>query len=117
MRKTKDQKELQDIFALATDARDAAYSLFSRRLDTQRNVESFIGLIESFNLLKAACEILQTAVDRATETKSSNQYSVCLEIAIRNGSAIVIQNSEKLTKPEKLGIVLQFPTKPTNESL
>jgi len=42
MRKTKDQKDLQNILDETAVACDHAYSLFSRRLDTCRNVDSFI---------------------------------------------------------------------------
>ena len=114
MRKTKDQKELHDVLALAIEARDAAYSLFSRRLDTQRNVESFIGLRDAFNLLKDACEVLQTALDQATEVKSSDQNSVIDEIFVRSGRATVVRDSKEFSTPAKLAVVLQLPKNDRN---
>lgn len=109
MRKTKDQRELQDILALATDAMDEAYSLFSRRLDTQRNVESFIGLKDAFNLMKSACDVLQAAIDQATETRSSDQNSVMDEIMVRSGRMTIARDADELGATKKPGTVLPFP--------
>jgi hypothetical protein len=109
MKATKDQKDLNEVLAFATEARDEAYSLFSRRLDTQRNVESFIGLRDAFMLLKDACDTLQKAALGATETKSSNKLSVANEIMVRSGRATVVQDCENISTSKKLAIVLPFP--------
>ncbi len=85
MRKTKDQKDLSEVLVSAQNARDAAHSLFGRRLDTRRNVGSFIALCEAFNRLKDACDVIEKAIEQATETKSSDQNSVSLEIMVRKG--------------------------------
>jgi len=52
MRRTKDQRDLEEVLATAREARDIAYKLFGRRLDTQRNVNSFILLRDSFVQVK-----------------------------------------------------------------
>lgn len=90
MRRTKDQKELHEILMLANEARDNAYSLFSRRLDTRRNVDSFILLGNAFNLLKQACNALQEAESKAIETKATAQVGVLDEIMIRTGRAKIV---------------------------
>lgn len=113
MRKTKDQRELSAILAQAITARDSAYSLFSRRLDTQQNVESFIGLRDALVLLRQACEVLESAVDEAIEDKSSQQNSVMDEIMGRSGKAVIVQDDEyqKSSNPKGPALILDFPKK------
>jgi hypothetical protein len=91
MKTTKDQRDLTKVLELAIEARDAAYALFSKRLDTQRNVDSFIGLRDAFNALKTACEILESSVVQATAVKAADQYSLMTEIMVRSGRATVIE--------------------------
>lgn len=114
MRKTKDQKDLQAVLKAATDARDAAYSLFSRRLDTRRNLDSFIALRDAFNSLKMACAQLQQSVDLATEAKSSDQNTVMEEIMVRSGRMIIVDEPEKAGDPTSQAgpaTILDFPKK------
>jgi methyl-accepting chemotaxis protein len=107
---TRDQRQLREILMLAEEARDAAYSLFSRRLDTQRNVDSFILLRDAFNLMRRSCETLNAAIDKATETRSSDQNDVATEIMVRSGRARVIIEDER-PAPRKPGTVVPFPPK------
>jgi len=95
---------------LAEEARDAAFSLFSRRLDTQRNVDSFILLRDAFNLMRRSCEALNAAIDKATETRSSDQNDVATEIMVRSGRARIV-TEDKQPAPRKPGIVVPFPPK------
>ena len=111
MRRTKDQKELHEILVLATEARDSAYSLFSRRLDTRRNVDSFVFLGDAFNLLKQACSALQEAESKATETKATAQVGVLDEIMIRTGKAKIVDDDSDGGSGSRQtpGVVLPFP--------
>lgn len=114
MRKTKDQKDLQAVLKAATDARDAAYSLFSRRLDTRRNLNSFIALRDAFNSLKTACTQMQQAVDQATEAKSSDKNTVMEEIMVRSGRMVIVDDPEKPDDPIRQAgpaTILDFPKK------
>lgn len=92
--KTKDQRDLAEILSLTKEAEQDAYSLFSRRLDTRRNVESFIALRDAFNLLKDAAALLQQAVDGATESRASGDLSVMDEIMVRSGRISMVENEE-----------------------
>lgn len=111
MSKTKDQRDLQAVLVLAKEASDAAYSLFSRRLDTRRNIESFILLRDAFNMLKDACEALREAEDKATDTKASSQTSVSDEILIRSGRATIVGEGDEPDRPQSACQVLPFPSK------
>src|ERR1700730_8488145 len=112
MRRTKDQRDLEQILEYARDARDVAYSLFSRRLDTQRNVNLFILLRDAFVNLKEACELLENAVAQATEMKSSDQNSVMEEIGVRSGTIKIIREGEQNSLPRRgpKARVLRFPS-------
>lgn len=111
MRKTKDQRDLQAILDLTNEAKDAAYSLFARRLDTRRNIESFILLRNAFNLLKDACEALRNAEAKATDVKTSSPTSVNEEILIRSGRATIEDSSEETKQAPTQAVVLPFPGK------
>lgn len=117
MRTTKDQRDLAEILTLAAQAKDAAFSLFSRNLDSRRNVESFIDLRDAFNLLKDAAALLQQAVDGATETRASGGLSVMDEIMVRSGWVSIVASDEAEPgggrsdcRPEGAEI-LEFPKK------
>ncbi len=107
----KDQKDLQSILDLAQEAAGAAYNLMSRRLDTRRNVESFILLQDAFNKLKAACDTLQDAKDKAIDKKATSSTSVMEEIMIRAGRMTMADASSETEIPHRPGVVLPFPGK------
>ncbi|HLO61723.1 MAG TPA: hypothetical protein VK165_02035 [Azonexus sp.] len=94
MGKTKDQKDLQAILEISVAARNEAYSLFSRRLDTRRNHDSFIALRDAFNLLNDTTALLKKAVDGATDTRASSDITVMDEIMIRSGRAVMVSDNE-----------------------
>lgn len=94
MGKTKDQKDLQAILDISAHARSEAYSLFSRRLDTRRNHDSFIALRDAFNLLNDATALLKKAVEGATDTRASSDITVTEEIMVRSGRAIIVSGDE-----------------------
>lgn len=94
MEKTKDQKDLQAILEISVAARNEAYSLFSRRLDTRRNHDSFIALRDAFNLLNDATTLLKKAVEGATDSRASSDITVAEEIMIRSGRAIIVSGDE-----------------------
>ena len=109
MRSTKDQKELHEILMLANKVMDNAYSLFSRRLDTRRNVDSFVLLGDAFNLLKQACNALQEAESKVPETKATAQVGVLDEIMVRTGRAKIVDEGSEADNQQTLGVVLPFP--------
>lgn len=94
MGKTKDQKDLQAILDISAHARNEAYSLFSRRLDTRRNHDSFIALRDAFNLLNDATALLKKAVEGATDTRASSDITVTEEIMVRSGRAVMVSDNE-----------------------
>lgn len=111
MRKTKDQKDLQAILDLTKEASDAAYSLFSRRLDTQRNVESIMLLCDAVNHLEDACKALQEAEAKATETKSSSQSGALTEIMLKSGRMKLVDGNHESTD-DRSADILPFTRKP-----
>ncbi|HLO63285.1 MAG TPA: hypothetical protein VK165_10025 [Azonexus sp.] len=117
MGKTKDQKDLQAILDISVQARNEAYSLFSRRLDTKRNHDSFIALRDAFNLLNDATALLRRAVDGATDTKASSDITVMDEIMVRSGRAVIVSGDEARqdgTQPEDgpwTATIVDFPKK------
>jgi hypothetical protein len=111
VKRTKDQRDLDEVLTYVTEARNVAYDLFRRRLDTQRNVNSFILLRDAFVLLREACDRLEDAVKQATELKSSDQLSVADEIGVRSGRPKVVSETEGKTRhSDILADVLLFPT-------
>jgi hypothetical protein len=84
---------LERILQRAQDARDGAFDLFARRVDTRRNVDSFILLRDAFNRLNDACNLLDQAMKKATEAKSSDQNSVADEIMVRSGRMRILDAS------------------------
>lgn len=117
MGKTKDQKDLQAILDISVQARNEAYSLFSRRLDSKRNHDSFIALRDAFNLLNDAASLLQKAVEGATETRASSDITVMDEIMIRSGRATIVADDEDRqagTQPEDgpgMATIVDLPRK------
>jgi hypothetical protein len=110
VKRTKDQRDLDEVLTYSIEARNVAYDLFRRRLDTQRNVNSFILLRDAFVLLKEACERLDDAVKQATEAKSSDQLSVTDEIGVRSGRLKIIRKTGVKAPSNTLADVLLFPT-------
>jgi hypothetical protein len=43
---TKDQRDIDEITSYAKEAEELAYDLYARRLDTRRNVASFIKVLQ-----------------------------------------------------------------------
>lgn len=117
MGKTKDQKDLQAILEISVAARNEAYSLFSRRLDTRRNHDSFIALRDAFNLLNDATALLKKAVEGATDTRASSKITVMDEIMVRSGRAVIVSGYEARqdsTQPEEApgtATIVDFPQK------
>jgi len=110
MRRTKDQRDLEQVLGYAQEAQGAAYDLFRRRLDTQRNVNSFILLRDALIQLKEACELIERSIELATELKPSDQNSVMDEIGVRSGMLIVATNDEiEKRHGGKKAAVLPFP--------
>ncbi|RZI41524.1 hypothetical protein EGT07_18255 [Herbaspirillum sp. HC18] len=110
MRQTKDQRDLAKVLIYATEARDVAYDLFSRRVDTRRNVNSFILLRDAFILMRQACELLDAAAKQAMESKSSDQLCVADEIGVRSGRLKIVAETEaKARLGDTRADVLSFP--------
>lgn len=105
---SRDQRQLREILALAQEASDAAYDLHSRRLDTSRNIDSFILLVGAVNLLEKVCKILETAVAKATETKSSGKNTLTTEILARAARA---QGIDDDPYPDNTGTVISLSPK------
>jgi hypothetical protein len=108
MGRTKDQRDLEQVLEHVRDARDVAYGLFRRRLDTQRNVNAFILLRDAFVCLKEACELLEEATKTASELKSSDQNSVIDEIGVRSGRLKIVGKPERESPPRGKASVLLF---------
>lgn len=111
MRKTKDQRELHGLLVLAEEVTAAAYSLFSRRLDTRRNVESTMLLCDAVNHLEKACKALQDAEAKATETKSNSQFGALTEIMLKSGRMKLVGGNNESTD-DRSADILPFTRKP-----
>ena len=111
MRRTKDQKEIGDVLELARAAEFAAYSLFSRRLDTRRNIDSFILLRDAFKMLEQARKTLHEAEAKAIDSKASSETSVMDEIMIRSGRMEIVDGSDERLQMPVEAVVLPFPKK------
>ena len=111
MRRTKDQIEIGHIIELAKAAELAAYSLFSRRLDAQRNIDSFLLLREAFKMLEEAREVLEEAEFRARDSKASSETTVMEEILIRGGRLSIVDRGDEPAQMLVEAVVLPFPKK------
>lgn len=102
MRRTRDQRDLEEVLEFARDARGVAYDLFRRRYDTRRNVDSFILLRDALVRLERSCVLLERSVEKATELKSSDQNSVSEEIGVRSGRLRIEDEPQKTRGPASI---------------